>query len=68
MMIELNGRTVDVPDGATVAELVERAGADREARGVAAAVEGEVVPRSAWTTTAVAAGQSVEVLTAVQGG
>ena len=37
-------------------------------RGSAAAVDGEVVPRSEWTTFRLRDGQSVEVLTAVQGG
>jgi len=68
MRVELNGRTVEVADGATVAELVEQAGAGPDGRGVAVALDGEVVPRSAWDDTRVAAGQSVEVLQAVQGG
>ena len=36
--------------------------------GVAAAVNGAVVRRAAWDTTALADGDEVEVLTAVQGG
>ncbi|MCR4489888.1 sulfur carrier protein ThiS, partial [Micrococcus luteus] len=36
--------------------------------GVAVAVGGEVVPRSAWATRALAAGDEVDVVTAVQGG
>jgi sulfur carrier protein len=39
-----------------------------EGRGVAVALDGEVVPRSAWGTTALRSGAVVEVLTAVQGG
>jgi len=35
---------------------------------VAVAVDGEVVPRGEWATTAVRDGQQVEVLRAVQGG
>ncbi|MEV6526437.1 sulfur carrier protein ThiS [Longispora urticae] len=37
-------------------------------RGVAVAVNGTVVPRSTWTSTALADGDVVELLTAVQGG
>ena len=37
-------------------------------QGVAAALNGEVVPRRAWPATAVAEGDAVEVVTAVQGG
>jgi sulfur carrier protein len=36
--------------------------------GVAAAVNGAVVRRAAWDSTALADGDEVEVLTAVQGG
>ena len=48
MTIELNGERVDLAPAATVATAVERLGAERERRGVAVAVDGEVVPRSAW--------------------
>jgi sulfur carrier protein len=37
-------------------------------KGVAAAVNGEVVPRRAWSATALAERDEVEVVTAVQGG
>jgi sulfur carrier protein len=66
--VELNGNGVDVRDGATVADLVAQAGAQAGARGVAVAVDGEVVPRSAWEATHIAPGQRVEVLEAIQGG
>lgn len=36
--------------------------------GIAAAVNGELVRRVAWPTTRLAAGDEIEVLTAVQGG
>lgn len=36
--------------------------------GVAAAVNDRVVPRSAWATTELCAGDRVEIVTAVQGG
>ena len=39
-----------------------------EGRGVAVAVGGEVVPRTAWTQTRLAEGAAVEVVSAVQGG
>ncbi|WP_020520446.1 sulfur carrier protein ThiS [Catelliglobosispora koreensis] len=41
---------------------------DLPPRGVAVAVNGEVVPRSAWESHLLADGDSVEVLTAAQGG
>ncbi|HVP03318.1 MAG TPA: sulfur carrier protein ThiS [Solirubrobacteraceae bacterium] len=67
-MIWLNGRELDGCDGVTVAELLAELGVEPAARGVAVAVDGEVVPRGEWTRRAVAAGARVEALTAMQGG
>ena len=67
MRIELNGRAVNVAAKATVADAVTAAGAT-ERRGIAVAVEGEVVPRSEWERTPLHEHQQVEVLHAVQGG
>ncbi len=68
--IELNGERVELADGASVADAVERAGIDASAgaRGVAVALDGEVVPRAAWALTMLRDGQGVEVLMATQGG
>ena len=52
---------------ATVEAVVLAAGAP-DGRGVAVAVDGEVVPRGEWATTELRDGQQVEVLHAVQGG
>ena len=68
MTVELNGERIDLVDGASVGDAVERAGAGEEPRGVAVAVDGEVVPRSAWHRTPLREGQQIEVVTAVQGG
>ena len=67
MNVELNGDLVSLPDGATVATAIEASGAP-SLRGVAVALDGDVVPRSEWETTPLADGQSVEVLAAIQGG
>jgi sulfur carrier protein len=48
--------------------VVALSGAPAEARGVAVAVDGEVVPRGQWDGFALRDGQHVEVLQAVQGG
>jgi sulfur carrier protein len=66
--IELNGERVELGQAASVADAVDAAGAAGERRGVAVAVDGEVVPRSAWGRTALAEGQRVEVVAAIQGG
>jgi sulfur carrier protein len=66
-MIIVNGEPNDaVAPGATVTELLEVL--DVPDRGVAVAVDAEVVPRGEWTTFVVADGARVEVLIAVQGG
>ena len=67
MTIELNGERVELDEPATVAAVVERTGG-AERRGVAVAVDGEVVPRSAWEETELSDGQRVEVVGAIQGG
>jgi sulfur carrier protein len=68
MTIELNGRPIELGEAATLAEAVSAAGAEPEARGVAVAVDGEVVPRGEWDRVELREGQSVEVVGAVQGG
>jgi sulfur carrier protein len=68
--ITVNGTEQELPDGASVAELV-RLSAGLEAgaaRGTAVAVDAEVVPRSAWEKTSLEDGQRVELLRAIQGG
>ncbi|MGH2880185.1 MAG: sulfur carrier protein ThiS [Solirubrobacteraceae bacterium] len=67
-MIVLNGKAREHDAGEVVAALVESLGLPQRARGVAVAIDGEVVPRAAWETHAVPDGARVEVLTAMQGG
>jgi sulfur carrier protein len=66
VQVKLNGQPRELPDGATVAEAVTELTA--AATGVAAAVNGDVVPRGSWTVTPLRDGDQVEVVTAVQGG
>ena len=68
MIIELNGRPAELEAGATVADAVIEAGADGERRGVAVAVDGEVIRRAEWERTRLRPDQHVEVVRAVQGG
>jgi sulfur carrier protein len=62
----VNGNPHTLPDGTTLATVV--ASVTDRSTGVAAAVNGAVVPRAAWSSTPVANGDEVEILTAVQGG
>jgi sulfur carrier protein len=67
-MIMLNGERSDLHAGETVAGVLARFDLTIAARGVAVAVDGEVVPRSTWETFPLPADARVEVLTAMQGG
>ena len=66
VQVKLNGEPCELPDGSTVVQAV--AALTRAATGVAAAVNGEVVPRGSWPLTVLRDGDQVEVVTAVQGG
>ena len=78
MNIKLNGTVHAVDDGASVTTLISQVtgrnlapngqAADGRKLGVAVARNSEVVPRSQWYFTALAEGDDVELVTAVQGG
>jgi sulfur carrier protein len=54
--------------GATIAELLSDLGVEDRGRGVAVAVDGEVVPRAEWGDRRINEGERVEALSAMQGG
>ena len=64
-MITVNGEPQEL--SGTVDDLLDALGVEVR-RGMAVAVDAEVVPRSAWSTTRVQDGARVEIVTAVQGG
>jgi sulfur carrier protein len=64
--VVVNGEGASVADGCTVLTLVE--GCLESTRGVAVAVNAEVVPKSAWPSHVLVNGDCVEVLTAARGG
>ncbi len=66
IQVKLNGEPRELPDDAALAEAV--AAITDLTSGVAAAVNGDVVPRGAWAVTPLRDGNQVEVVTAVQGG
>jgi sulfur carrier protein len=66
MTVVMNGTPQEVPDGATVTDVVAKL--TTAGRGLAVAVNGSVVPRGEWPATVLADADQVEVLTAVQGG
>jgi sulfur carrier protein len=78
MNITLNGTPHAVADGASITMLVSLVtgrplaangqATDGRKLGVAVAHNAQVVPRSQWSATALADGDDVELVTAVQGG
>jgi sulfur carrier protein len=66
MRVRLNGSDKELDDGTTVSAVVQRYG--RGDRGIAVALNGEVVSRSDWNDVKLAEGDRVEVLGAIGGG
>jgi sulfur carrier protein len=64
----LNGNPAELAEGATVQAAVESLDLPAAGRGVAVAVDAEVVPRTQWDTHELQEGARVEVLRAIQGG
>ena len=68
MKVVLNGDEAVFEDGATVAAAVAALDLPASGRGVAVAVNAEVVPRGEWAETTLHEGARVEILRAIQGG
>lgn len=68
IVVVLNGEEHELPDGATLADAAALLGVEPDTRGVAAAIDREVIPRGEWGTTTLMPGAHVELLTAIQGG
>ncbi|WP_291793204.1 sulfur carrier protein ThiS [Brevibacterium sp.] len=76
--VQVNGRVRRVGDCSTLVDLVaeitgkalaeDGSPVDGSRLGIAVAVDGAVVPRSRWRSTAVATAQEIEIVTAMQGG
>jgi len=68
LKIILNGSSSDVRVGEGVLAAIAQLGLPPDARGVAVAVDGEVIPRAQWEDVRLSEGARVEVLSAMQGG
>jgi sulfur carrier protein len=68
MTVELNGKATTLPDGASLADAIAAVGEEPDRRGIAVAVDGDVVRRPQWDTTRLREGQAIEIVRAVQGG
>ncbi len=68
MRVLVNGAPTELADGATVEAAVEALELPAAGRGVAVAVDAEVVPRGQWSAHELQEGARVEILRAIQGG
>jgi sulfur carrier protein len=66
--VVLNGSETELAEGATVEAALQSLDLPAAGRGVAVAVDAEVVPRGEWAGTELHEGARVEVLRAIQGG
>ena len=68
MKVLLNGADAELDAGATVRTALDALDLPGAGRGVAVAVDAEVVPRGQWDATELHEGARVEILRAIQGG
>jgi sulfur carrier protein len=68
MIIRVNGRQREVDPPVRLSEVLDLADGAVAPRGMAVAVNGEVVPRGQYATVELTEGATVEIVTAVQGG
>ncbi|WP_220150637.1 sulfur carrier protein ThiS [Gaiella occulta] len=66
--IVLNGSPFQLSAGQSVTDLVRVLGLPGDGRGVAVALDGEVLARSAWSSVRLEPGRRVEIVVATQGG
>jgi sulfur carrier protein len=68
VIVTVNGERRELPSSATVANVVELLDVGVGARGVAVALDGEVVTRARWPQTELQDGARIEIVAAIQGG
>jgi sulfur carrier protein len=66
--VSVNGEPRELSSGATVATVIEMLDVAPGARGIAVALDGEVVSRGRWADTRLSEGATVEVVSAIGGG
>ena len=67
LAVTVNGRPTRTA-ATRIDELLAELGFAADGRGIAVALNGELVPRTAWPVTPVAGDDAVEIVGAVQGG
>ena len=67
MQIEFNGEPVETTEALSLFQLLEQYKL-QDRKGIAVAVDNNVVPRAAWPETQLDEGKKITVFTAAQGG
>ena len=68
MIVHINGQAREIAPPARLSEVIDLPGGASTQRGIAVAVNGQVIPRSQHASTELTDGARVEIVTAVQGG
>jgi sulfur carrier protein len=68
IQIKINGEVQSQPAGVTLAAVLASLGIDSSRRGLAVALEGEVVPRQTWVETVLKDGSRLDIVIAAPGG
>jgi sulfur carrier protein len=68
VIIQVNGQPQEVARHARLSDVLELGEGATTPRGIAVAVNGEVIPKSRHASTELTEGARVEIVTAVQGG
>lgn len=68
MIVVVSGDPLELPEGTVLSDVLRYLGVADDRRGIALALDGDVVLRTDWPRTSVADGQRVELLEARAGG
>lgn len=68
MQITLNGEDRNVRSGISIRDLLIELAHDPDRKGIAVAVNAEIVVRAKWASTLLDTGDRVDIIAAVQGG
>lgn len=68
MQLTVNGQIRSVADASTLADLLTAMNFCPDQKGIAIAVNAEVIARAMWATTRLCNGDRVDIIHAVQGG
>ena len=66
--IRVNDQDVQVPADADLSVVLEEVGLRMDAKGIALALDGLVIPRARWASTRPSPHSVIEIVTAAQGG